>query len=187
MPCSSSQSLLSRIDRAVLRFELGLAGICVAGIGLLMLANVVLRGIGRPLIWGDELAVNLMVWSALLGASIAIATRRQVAVDLLSESLKPRARVWLGLGVDALVCVAVLLIGLFVWRWFDLPGLIRAGSPSELSMKTFNFIYQEPTLTLGVPKVVFWSVLPLFCLCAACHALSALYEDIACLVAERRA
>lgn len=182
----SELPVLARMDRAILRLEGAVAALLLGALALLMLANVGLRAFGRPLLWGDELAVYLMVWTAFLGASIAIATRMQVAVDLLAERLGARGRDRLALLVDAVVLAALLILSWLVWRWFDPVGLLRTGSGAALAAETFNFIYQNPTLTLGLPKTLFWAVLPVFCLCAAFHALAALCDDIARLSAGRR-
>lgn len=175
---STSKTRIAYIDQIIFRFETGLAACCLGGLSLLMLVNAALRALGHPLIWGDELAINLMVWTAFLGASIAIATRQQVAVTLLSEALHEKARLYLALFVDLLVLCAILLLASLVWHWFDLPGLLRSGSPAELATQTYNFIYQEPTVTLGFPKAILWGILPVFCLCATFHALVIFYTDL---------
>jgi len=49
--------------------------------------------------------------------------------------------------------------------------LIRAGfDVTAFQGQTFNFIYAEPTSTLGVPKYMFWLVMWLFALGATLHS-----------------
>lgn len=171
-------ALPGRISRRVAQAEMALGGALVAAICLSLLAGSVSRTLGQPLIWTDELAVHLMVWLAFLGASLGIATRSHMAVALLPERLSSRGRAWLLLLSDLLVMVFLVVMGWLVWRWFDLPGLLRAGSGAALASDTFNFIYTDPTLTLGVPKFWFWLIVPMTCMTGAIHALAALSADL---------
>lgn len=175
---NTKQMIIMTLDRYILRFETGLSILCVGGIFVLMLANVVLRNFGAPLMWGDELAVNLMVWAAFLGCSMAIATRQQVAVDLLADRLDARGRIWLSFGVNCVTFVAIFIVSWLVWRWFDPLRVIQADSISAFSAVTYNFIYQEPTLMLGWPKAVLWGIVPFFCFTTAFHTLVAIHADI---------
>ncbi|KFI25876.1 C4-dicarboxylate ABC transporter substrate-binding protein [Haematobacter missouriensis] len=178
-------SLLARISRRLAQAEMALGAALVAVIALSLLAGSVSRTLGRPLIWTDEFAVHLMVWVAFLGGSLGIATRGHMAIALLPERLGPRGRAWLLLLTDLLVMAFILVMAWLVWRWFDLPGLLRAGSGAGLASDTFNFIYTDPTLTLGVPKVWFWLIVPLTCVTGGIHALAAIAVDLAELVRQR--
>lgn len=172
-------TLIQRLSRGLARAEMAAGAILVAAIFLLLMANVISRAMGHPLIWTDELAVDLMVWLAFIGASLAIASRGHMAIGLLPDALSPAARARLLLATDVLVLVFLLGMGLIIWRWLDLPGLIRAGSGAALAQETFNFIYTDPTLTLGVGKIWFWLILPVTTLTALIHALAKLAEDLA--------
>lgn len=180
-PTIPSSVGFQRASLRVRQAETCLAATLVGVIFLLLLANVVSRSLGHPLIWTDELAVHLMVWVAFLGASLGIATRTHMAVGLLPERLSPPARRWLLLGTDTFVLGFMLVIGVLTWRWLDLPGLIRAGSAVALAEQTFNFVYVDPTSTLGVRKIWFWLILPATCATGAFHALAAVLADVAAL------
>ena len=53
-----------------------------------------------------------------------------------------------------------------------------AQSLQAYSLESYNFIYQERTLTLGLSKLWFWMVMPVFALLSCVHALAALERDI---------
>ncbi|MFC3169606.1 TRAP transporter small permease [Paracoccus fontiphilus] len=172
---------LPRLSRAVMRAEAAIGGILVAAILFLLLANVVSRMAGRPLIWTDELAVHLMVVLALVGASLVIAMKGHMAIGVLPDRFGTRGRVRLALLADLSVLAFLLVLAAILWRWFDLPGLVRAGSGAALAEQSFNFIYTDPTNTLGLRKVWFWLALPLTCATALIHCIAALHGDLKAL------
>lgn len=174
----AGQGRLSRLSRGLARIEIGFGAALVAAIFALMLANAASRGFGRPLVWTDELAVHLMVWLAFIGGSAAVAVKGHMVMGLLPETLSPRAAARLALGTDLLVLLFLIAMAAVVWRWLDLPGLLRAGSGEALAQESFNFIYTDPTQTLGLRKIWFWLVMPVTVLTAGIHALAAIAEDL---------
>ncbi|WP_169053312.1 TRAP transporter small permease [Falsirhodobacter xinxiangensis] len=172
---------IQEVSRALRGAETALAAALVAAIFVVLLANVVSRGLGHPLVWTDELAVHLMVWIAFLGASLGIASRSHMAIGILPERLGDRARAWLVAIVDALVLGFMAMMAVLVWNWLDLPGLIAAGSGAALAERSFNFVYLDPTLTLGVRKIWFWLILPLTCVTGTIHAAATLAQSIGAL------
>ena len=165
-------SPLQRLSERIAWAEAQLTGAAILGILGLLLANVLSRGFGRPLIWTDELAVCLMVVCAFSGASLGIARRHHLAVTLLADRLGPAARRRLLRLVDAVLLAILLVFGWTLWRWFDLPGVVAADSMQDYARQSFNFLYQEPTATLGIRKLWFWLVMPLFCAAGLIHLLA---------------
>ena len=136
----SAPGVLARIDSGIARAETVLIGALMLAIFGLLMLNVISRSIGSPVIWVDEAAVFLMIWVALTGASL-----------------------------DVLLFGFFLLFAVILWMWFDPITLWQAGSVREFSRATFNFLYQEPTVTLGIRKIWFWLAMPVFCLCGLVH------------------
>lgn len=136
-------------------------------------AAALMRYAGAPLIWADEAAVSTMVWSGFLGAAALFGTRGHMAIDILARRLPPRTAAALALAADLAVLAFFTGLCALTWTWFDLPGLLRAGSPGALARESFNYLYLEPTQTLGIRKLWIWLVLPLFALGGTVHALSA--------------
>jgi len=158
---------LHRLDAALAAVEERLAAALLGAALCCLLAGAVARTAGRPLLWGDELAVLLMAIAAFFAASAAIAGGGHLTVDALRKRLPLSLR----RGVDALL--ALLIAGFLgcLWVWLDPVGLLRSGGGMALARETGNFTYTEPTMTLGVPKVWFWLPMVPATLGALFHAL----------------
>ncbi len=165
--------MLFRISAFWARIELGAAALLAVTVTLLILLNVLTRNIGSALYWVDELAIYAMAWMTFLGASAALHHRNSVAITLLPDAVSPGARFVMRKIVDIVVLAFALCMLWFCWRWFMPLGLARSGfDVMAFQGSTFNFIYAEPTLTLGLPKYLFWSVMWLFALGATLHSLA---------------
>ena len=65
---------------------------------------------------------------------------------------------------------AVFLLWL-AWGWYDLPTLARMDFAIDaFTGETFNFMYKEPTQTIGVSKFWVWLIVPFAALAMAVHA-----------------
>lgn len=168
---------LQRASRALAKVEIACGGLLLLGILLLMLLNMIARGFGAPQVWTDELGAGLMVWLAFIGASVAIATKTHMVMGLLPETLSARSAAWVALLCDLAVLAYLMVMCLIIWNWLDLPGLWAAGSGQALAAQSFNFIYTDPTLTLGVRKIWFWLIIPLSTLSSLVHIAATLIED----------
>lgn len=163
--------MLYRISAAWARVELWAAAVLAVCVTLLVLLNVVTRNTGNALFWVDELAIYAMAWMTFLGASAALHYRNSVAITLLPDAVSLRAKAVIVKIVDIVVFGFALAMVWFCWRWFMPIELARAGFDTKAFQgNTFNFIYAEPTSTLGIPKYVFWSVMWLFALGATLHS-----------------
>lgn len=161
-----------RLSDAIARLEAVLAGLLVLVILGLLLANVISRSFGQPLIWTDELAVYLMVMAAFAGASHGLARRQHIAVTLLPDAMGPGGRRLLTWTVDLVLLAILLTFGWTLWIWFDPAGVLAAEDLRSYARESFNYLYQEPTTTLGVRKIWFWLIMPLFCLAGLVHVLA---------------
>lgn len=177
-PDGGARSILGQLDQHLAKWEEGATALLIAAIFVVLTGNVILRAFGAPLLWADEAAVLLMACAAFLGAAVALARGQHMAVTLLSDNLPPRLRHPLAIGVDLVVLGFFVVLAWLCWRWFDPIHAFGAESLTAYSQQTFNFIYQERTLTLGLQKVWFWLVLPLFAILSIVHALAALERDI---------
>lgn len=140
-----------------------------------ILANVIYRSIGMPLIWADELAIYLMVWTAFIGASAGLAERDHIAITLFSDRVAAKGRVALVRVVNLTLLAMLLLLLVVQWKWFDPIAFYTAQNPQAYALSTYNFMHQEPTTTLGVAKIWAWLILPIFNLTALVHVLSHLF------------
>lgn len=170
-------TILSTLSRIVALLEIAAASVLTVATTGLILLNIVTRTSGNALYWVDEAAISAMVWASFLGASAAIERRSAVAVTLLPDAMPDRWQYRLRLWSDLLVLVFFVILLWLCVLWFDPLTLYRVDfSLSDFSGETFNFIYQETTTTLGIPKFWLWSVMPAFAVFGTLHALAKLLE-----------
>lgn len=174
------------VSRVVAAGEKVLVTAFVAAIFALILLNIATRAAGRPLIWVDELAIYLMVATCFVGTSLTVRQRLDFAVTLVIDTLgRAKRRV-----VDAMLTVIGLAYGLFLivlcWRLFDPVQLAWSGFDiAAYTAASLNFLYTDPTQTLGIPKWVVLLVLPLYAIGVSIHCLANLVEDLGWAERER--
>ena len=160
----------------------GLVGITVG----LILLNVITRAMGYALYWVDELAIYAMIWAFMIGASATVRTRQGISITILRDIFTIRIRQWLELTVDTLVLIFCLTLIIFNWIWFDPVLLYSSGfDVPEFIKSSFNFIYREPTITLGISKVWVWLVMPIMALLATFHAMANWFDKLADISVEK--
>ena len=163
---------LHALSRAVLRAEAAVLTALTAAITVLILLNVVTRTAGMALFWVDELAIYAMIWAVLVGASMQLRLGAAIAVDLVPPLLPRAPRRALAVLVALVVLGLALALAWLSWLWYDPLGLAAAGFDLDaFSGATFNFIYREPTVTVGVPKFLVWLVVPVVACTMSLHAL----------------
>ncbi len=155
---------------------------CAAGLlgatALLILLNVITRSLGSALFWVDELAVYCMIWSALLGAVTTVRRREAIALRLLPSLLGARWRRGLHYLADTAVLAFALVMVATCWLWFDLPLLISVGFDVDAFIRaSYNFIYRDPTHTLGIGRIWPWLVMPIMALSLLLFSLANLLEN----------
>lgn len=169
--------MLYQASKIWARVEIFCAATLAAAVSGLILLNVITRAMGNSIYWVDEAAIYAMVWMCFLAASAAVHHRSAVAVTLLPELAGPRIRGWLGRFTDLTVFVFAALLIWICWRWFMPLELARQGFDIKAFQgATFNFVYAEPTNTLGIKKVWIWLVVPLFAFGALLHATANLFH-----------
>ncbi|WP_221797177.1 TRAP transporter small permease [Oceanobacter mangrovi] len=160
------------------RWELRAAGLAMALVLGLLLLNIVTRAIGQALFWVDEAAITAMVWMAFLASAASLHHRSNIAMTLLVDHLPIRLARLAQLLSDIVMLLFVMTLSWMIWRWFDPLTLIRLdGDGSALAQQTFNFIYEEPTQTLGIHKFWCWLILPLFSVGALIHLTVRLFAS----------
>ncbi|MCP4301485.1 MAG: TRAP transporter small permease subunit [Gammaproteobacteria bacterium] len=173
-------SWLISLSNGLMRVERSTCGLLVALVTALILLNVTTRAFSIALFWVDELAVYMMIWMALIGASVLLRERRHVAVTLLTGVLAENRQHALLVLVDVMVLAFAGGLFLMCLAWYDPAGLVSYGFDiEEFAASKYNFIYQEPTNTLGVPKFWVWLVVPIVSINMSLHAIANLLEDVA--------
>ncbi|MBL4639456.1 MAG: TRAP transporter small permease subunit [Kordiimonadaceae bacterium] len=167
------QSGLITMSDTLASIEKKLAGLLCFAVFALIIGNVISRSLRLPVFWIDELAVYAMIWMALLAASSAINSKGHIAVTLITDKLPARPAHLLRKFTEfVMVSLGITLFAL-AWRWYDPAGIVSfAGDIAAFSATSFNFIYTEPTIATGLPKFVFWLIMPLFSIGLTLHSLA---------------
>ncbi len=174
---------LAGVGDVIGRCEARLCQTLVAALPLMILVNVTSRAIGQPIFWMDELAIYTMVWLAMIGLSLTVHNRDAVAVTLVQDAVPARVRRALVVVADAVVVAFAMALGYLSYLWFDPVGLARAGfDVAAFSAQTFNYVYQEPTATLGVPKLCFWLIVPIVAITTTLHGVNNLIASVTAAV-----
>ncbi|SDU31557.1 Tripartite ATP-independent transporter, DctQ component [Stappia sp. ES.058] len=174
--------MLYRISAFWARCEIALAAVLAATITGLILLNVVTRSAHMAIYWIDEAAITAMIWMTFLAGAAAVHRRSGVAVTLVFDTLSPGVARWWRLGLDAVTAGFAAAMIWFCLLWFDPFALYATGFDIQAFQgETFNFIYAEPTVTLGVPKVWVWSIMIVFTFGLTLHAASNLVASLCVL------
>lgn len=163
--------MLYRASQIWARVEIFFAAALAASVTGLILLNVVTRAAGNAIYWVDETAIYAMVWMTFLAASAALHYRTSISVTVINELLPPSARKWVSRFVDVVIFIFACLMVWILLRWFMPLELARAGwDVKTFQGNTFNFIYAEPTNTLGIKKVWVWLVMVAFTFGSLLHS-----------------
>jgi TRAP-type C4-dicarboxylate transport system permease small subunit len=120
-----------------------LAAILFAAILVLFAAQIVMRALGRPILWSDEVLVLLMIWCGFLTAAFLIEERDDVAFDLVYALFPDGLRRW----IAAAGTLAV-------------AGIFAAAAPGILDY--IAFLRFETTNILLIPLTWAFSVFGVF-------------------------
>lgn len=165
--------MIGLVSARLARVEMMLAVILAVSITGLILLNVVTRSIGAALFWVDELAIYAMAWMTFLSASAALHYGHTVAVTILTDMLPPMMRHIAAKAVDLIVFAFAIAMLCFCWRWFSPIQLMAHGFDFDaFQAATFNFVYSEPTTTLGIRKYWVWMVMWAFSIGATLHSFT---------------
>ena len=171
--------MLTLLSDRLARVERWLLVALVAVLVALILFNVATRAANIAIYWVDELAIYAMIWLVFVGAGHGVRLRRHVQVTLIFPVMTESVRRAAETAIDLLVWLFCMFSIWLSWIWYDPPGIASAGFDKDaFSAVTFNFIYDEPTLTVGIMKFWVWLVMPLFALTASLHSAANLADGL---------
>ncbi|XOV72696.1 MAG: TRAP transporter small permease [Verrucomicrobiota bacterium] len=108
-------NILVQIKECMVKLLEWILILLVAGLVLDVLWQVFSRFVlNDPSSWTDELATLLIIWVAMIGASVAFIRNNHLGVDYFVGKLKPRPRLISEILVQGLIClfaVTVILLG----------------------------------------------------------------------------
>ena len=171
--------MITALSNTIIKFERKFVAFLALVITLLALLNVVTRALHSALFWVDELLIYTMVWMVLIGSSVMVRNKSGIATTFFVDIFGQRLQKRFACLVDIVIFCFAIVFTLLCWRWYDLPALIRVGFDTQAFATTsFNYIYQEPTTTLGIPKYLIWLVMPLVALTLLIHSAANLIETL---------
>ncbi len=164
-------SYIQTVSSVTLRIEKYLLIALAGSVTGLILLNVVTRSLSMSIFWVDELAIYAMIWMMMVGASVKIRLRKGIAVTLAETCLSERVVRPLKIAVDVVILLFSIILVVLCWIWFEPLKLAAVGFDTrEFSAKFFNFIYQEPTNTIGIPKFLVWLIMPFAAITMTIHS-----------------
>lgn len=113
-------SLLRAIDRALMRAEVALVTAALLLMVVLKFADVVMRNTGHGGIPAFATAAqHLVIWAGMLGASLATADRKHIAIEVLSPLVSGRARRAVEASVNGATALLCGFLAYVAWRWLE--------------------------------------------------------------------
>lgn len=157
---------LAALDRAVGVAMRGVATACLAALFLLLFVNVVSRSLQLAgLAWFDEVVQGLFAWMVFTGAAALWREGLHFRVDLLQQTLPPRARAALRATVSALSLAFMTAMAVY---GLDLTLRSRALTP-----------------ILNLPTALFYASMPLAGAVMAVYSLRELVSSARALIRRR--
>ena len=164
-------ALLNVTSEGIGKIERWMLILLASAVTLLILLNVITRSLNFAIFWVDELAIYSMVWLVMVGASVTIQKRKGICVTILEGVISMRLWRAFLLIVDIVILLFAITLIWLSWIWYDpLTLALLAFDKDAFSASTFNYIYDEPTLTIGVPKFLVWLIMPFTAITMTIHA-----------------
>lgn len=137
-----------------------LTGALLSMAGILF-AQVIMRYFLRsPFVWSEELARYILVWSAIIGVSLAVRERRHISVDFLPIVMGEKTyRIFAIIGHVGVLAFSVLMISA------SIPLMQRLAMMGQTSP------------ALGIPMWVVYAAIPVGFSLTLLRTLQALYVD----------
>jgi TRAP-type C4-dicarboxylate transport system permease small subunit len=124
----------------------------------LLLVNVTLRYVfSSPLFFAEEVAVYILIWMAFLAISVSLHENTQIRLTLLIDMFDARSRALTLWAMDLLVAAMLAVILVHAIGWIRSPA-----------------VEFELAITLGMSKVPFFAIIPVFCAAALFHVVARL-------------
>jgi TRAP-type C4-dicarboxylate transport system permease small subunit len=93
-PCQTGkdETDVNHLEKAFLKTEKFLAGILFSTMIILVTFGAITRTIGHPIIWVNDIAQLLFLYSGLLGSDIVMKAHGHIGLDLLTRYLSDRMK-----------------------------------------------------------------------------------------------
>jgi len=101
---------MNKIYKLYCKAEEALVGLFFIVIVALTFMNAVLRLLGSPIIYADDICMLLFSWTALMGADVAMRYCRLVGMDILTSKLNAKVQKIIGLVVQVIMIVMLVVL-----------------------------------------------------------------------------
>lgn len=160
--------LAARIDALLGRPVEFVAGVLVLLEVLVLLAGIVARTLGHPLVWSDELASMLFLWLAMLGAVVALRRDEHMRMSALVARMRDAGRA----RAQALALGASLALLLFVawpaWQFAQNQQIITTPAMG------LSDLWRAAAMPVGIVLMALFALLRMWRECTARRAVGAL-------------
>lgn len=97
--------------------ELGVTMVCVVGFTSVLMLGAIMRLVGHPLNWCNDMAMLLLAWATFLGGDVAFRGGRMVNVDIIVQKFPVKVQKTVAVLVYALLIVMMVTM---VWQGITL-------------------------------------------------------------------
>jgi len=107
-------------------------GLMLGAMSIIIVVQVFCRFvIDYPLTWSEEAARYLMVYTVFLGASLALRNHRMIAIEIISESVKPKVRKILRILVSL---ISIVFFTILLFQGVDMLEIVRRQTSASLGI-----------------------------------------------------
>lgn len=146
---------MKRLSYALGKFEEFVMAVSLGGASVIIILSVIMRYIfNDALSWAEEGAILLLIFSALVGASLTLREREHVGIDILSLAVRDRGKKVLAFVSMALTATYCAVLGFFGWVMVSSPSAINAVTPAlQLPLWTVQL-----AIPLGLTLMLFRAI-----------------------------
>ena len=143
---------MKTLDKIVSKVEELIAVVGLSAMTVITLVAVFFRYVlGSPIIWSEEAARYLMVWSTMLGISIATRQKAHLGIDIF-VSMAPK-KLQRALEIFSTLMMIVMFVFLTIISIVFIQSAIRTGNVSPMLRIPFYIIYLALPLGFGLSAV----------------------------------
>ncbi len=143
---------MKTLDKIVSKVEELIAVVGLSAMTVITLVAVFFRYVLQsPIIWSEEAARYLMVWSTMLGISIATRQKAHLGIDIF-VSMAPK-KLQRALEIFSTLMMIVMFVFLTIISIVFIQSAIRTGNVSPMLRIPFYIIYLALPLGFGLSAV----------------------------------
>ena len=136
---------MNKIYKLYCKAEEALVGLFFIIIVALTFMNAVLRLLGAPIIYADDICMLLFSWTALMGADVAMRFCRLVGMDICTSKLSPKLQ-----KILSIVVQVIMIVMLVVLIKGGLKIVKLNGSRPFNTLESFGIRYGAVTMSIPV-------------------------------------